>query len=118
MLCWEKPARLQFTWEARGSRPPVGINDCLKGIEGQAEVARPSRVAPVKLRKLQRIPVLRSDDDHRTDALKKLRCLVMHDPECTRLVVSLLGLLGAAANESLIQKSFVDAFRKKATGTL
>ena len=23
LFCWEKPARLQFTWEARGSRPPV-----------------------------------------------------------------------------------------------
>ena len=118
LFCWEKPARLPFTWEVRGSSPPVGVGDCLKGFEDEAEEARPPKVAPIKIRKLQRIPVLRSDDDHRTDALRKLRCLVMHDPECTRLGISLLGLLGAASNEGLIQKSFVDAFRKKATGTL
>ena len=96
----------------------IGVNECLKGVEDEAEAVRAPRVAPLKVRKLQRIPVLRSDDDHRTDALKKLRCLVMHDPECTQLGISLLGLLGAAANEALIHKSFVDAVRKKATGTL
>ena len=59
-----------------------------------------------------------SDEDMRRIALAKLRDLVMGDPAATRLGLSLQHILHSGGMSHVIEQSFSDCFRAKASSTL
>ena len=59
-----------------------------------------------------------SDEDMRRIALAKLRDLVMGDPAATRLGLSLQHILNSGGMSHVIEQSFSDCFRAKASSTL
>ena len=58
------------------------------------------------------------DEDIRRVALAKLRDLIMGDPSATQLGVSLQHLLSEGSMSHVIEQSFSDCFRSKASSTL
>ena len=115
---WETSSSLRFSWE-RGTSPlqVIGAVDFLDPEESDDEAKRRC-VPPTTVKFLKRITVERSEEDIRTAALKKMRLVILWDPEVSSLGRSLLSLLGADVNEEAIKKSFSDAFRTKASRTI
>ena len=115
---WETSSSLRFSWE-RGTSPlqVIGAIDFLDPEESDDEAKRRC-VPPTTVKFLKRITVERSEEDIRTAALKKMRLVILWDPEVSSLGRSLLSLLGADVNEEAIKKSFSDAFRTKASRTI
>ena len=76
------------------------------------------KVNPMVRKYLDRVPVQRSEEESRSHALKNLKFMILCDVEATQLGMSLANLVGRAAEEDEIKKSFSAAFRMKATSTL
>eukprot|EP00439_Symbiodinium_sp_Y106_P029669 s9380_g3.t1 len=118
---WEGPTCLSYPWE-RPAKRKATVLGFLDVLEPAAEEAREEhqlgKLPPVAKAYLRRLPVARESSDERTHALKRLKFLIMWDPDTTNLASSLSGAATRLMDDALVQQSFSDAFRSKATGTL
>ena len=99
--------------------PSVGVRETLSpepavSFGGEDAAAIPWTIS----RRLNRIRVVRSEEDERNHALKKLKALTLLDPLATALGESLVQKTGALEDDDTIASSFCDAFSSKASGTL
>ena len=69
-------------------------------------------------RRLHISRLVQSEDDTRASALKKLRVMVLINPNSTKLGRTLLSFAGTLHSEPVLMQTFVDSFANKATGTL
>ena len=116
---WEGPTCLSYPWE-RPAKRKATVLGFLDVLEPAAEEAREEhqlgKLPPVAKAYLRRLPVARESSDERTHALKRLKFLIMWDPDTTNLASSLSGAATRLMDDALVQQSFSDAFRSKATG--
>ena len=113
-LQYRRPIKLRFQ-----SVPQVGIRKCIRALE--PEVPAPSDASAVSWKvatRLKRIKIPLGDDELRAGALKRLKVLVLLDPEATQLGLSLLQKTMALKDDDDIRQSLSDAFRGKASATL
>ena len=118
---WEGPTCLSYPWERPAKRRAtvLGFLDVLEPVADEAlEDKQLGKLPPVAKAYLRRLPVARESSDERTHALKRLKFLIMWDPDSTSLASSLSGAATRLMDDALVQQSFSDAFRSKATGTL
>ena len=118
---WEGPTCLSYPWERPAKRRAtvLGFLDVLEPVADEAlEDQQLGKLPPVAKAYLRRLPVARESSDERTHALKRLKFLIMWDPDSTSLASSLSGAATRLMDDALVQQSFSDAFRSKATGTL
>ena len=69
-------------------------------------------------RRLHISRLVQSEDDTRAAALKKLRVMVLINPNSAKLGRALLSFAGTLHSEPVLMQTFVDSFANKATGTL
>ena len=116
---WELPGRLSYPWEVKRPMRLIGIADVAASTQSSPpEVPAEMKVNPMVRKYLDRVPVQRSEEESRSHALKNLKFMILFDVEATQLGMSLANLVGRAAEEDEIKKSFSAAFRMKATSTL
>ena len=72
-------------------------------------------VVPIALKRARREPL---DEDVRIQALAKFRDLILQDPHATQLGTSLMGRVDQGTSHDVIDQSFRDTFRMKASSTL
>ena len=121
MFPWEKP--LSAVHEAFNLRtqiiPQVGLRETLQVPRDvpplPSDASGVSWSVASRLRRI-RIPV--SDDELRAGALKRLKVLVLLDPEGTQLGMSLLQKTLTLKDDDEIRQSLSDAFKGKASTTL
>ena len=116
---WELPGRLSYPWEVKTPMRLIGIADVAASSQtSPPEMPAEMKVNPMVRKYLDRVPVQRSEEESRSHALKNLKFMILFDVEATQLGMSLANLVGRAAEEEEIKKSFSAAFRMKATSTL
>lgn len=118
---WEGPNCLSYSWERPAKRKAtvLGFLDVVEpSSEDVTEDKQLGKLPPVVRSYLRRLPVARENSDERTHALKRLKFLIMWDPDATKLAASLSGAATRQMDDAVVQQSFSDAFRSKATGTL
>ena len=99
--------------------PTVGIIETIQQAGTKtAEPMDASSVPWTVTKRLQRTRVVRSEDEVRDSALKRLKVLVLLDPEATALGQSLLRMGMELEEDEKISQSISDAFRAKASTTL
>ena len=118
---WERqPSAVHEAYKLRFQAvPQVGIRECISTLE--PEVPAPSDASAVSWKvatRLRRIKIPLGDDELRAGALKRLKVLVLLDPEGTQLGLSLLQKTLALKDDDDIRQSLSDAFRGKASTTL
>ncbi|CAE6973331.1 unnamed protein product [Symbiodinium natans] len=100
--------------------PSVGIRETVNPPDPDVELRSDDfqEIPWTVQRRLQRIRIVRSDEDERNHALKKLKVMVLLDPMATNLGRHLMLKTGELEDEDLVAASFCDAFAQKAAGTL
>ena len=100
--------------------PSVGLMETLKGQEAPKDRGRdePNEIPWTVTRRLSRVRLTLSDDDIRDGALRRLKVLILLDPEATSLGRSLLQQGMSLESDEVIARSIADAFRAKASTTL
>ncbi|CAE7467862.1 unnamed protein product, partial [Symbiodinium necroappetens] len=117
---WQtKPSHLQQSYNMLfKGLPDLGVHETLANTIGRDVLPEPSdRVPWTVTRRLAKLRVPKTDADIRDSALRRLKTLVLLDPEATALGSSLVDQGKAAADEDIMQ-SLSDAFRGKASLTL
>ncbi|CAE7224910.1 unnamed protein product [Symbiodinium natans] len=100
--------------------PSVGIRETVNPPDPDVELGSDDfqEIPWTVQRRLQRIRIVRSDEDERNHALKKLKVMVLLDPMATNLGRHLMLKTGELEDEDLVAASFCDAVAQKAAGTL
>lgn len=120
-LPWDpKPTHLQQSYRSfLGGLPELGIRDTLlNSFEKEVELQPLEKIPWTVSRRLAKLRVPKTDADIRDSALKRLKTLVLLDPEATALGSSLVEQGKALASDEVIMQSLADAFRGKASLTL
>ena len=121
VLPWERP--VSAVHEAFKHRlqavPQVGLRESLQLLREQPPLPNDASGVPWTVAsRLRRIRIPVSDDELRACALKRLKVLVLLDPEGTQLGLSLLQKTMALKDDDEIRQSLSDAFKGKASSTL
>ena len=121
VLPWERP--VSAVHEAFKHRlqavPQVGLRESLQLLREQPPLPNDASGVPWTVAsRLRRIRIPVSDDELRASALKRLKVLVLLDPEGTQLGQSLLQKTMALKDDDEIRQSLSDAFKGKASSTL
>ena len=99
--------------------PQVGLRESLQLLREQPPLPNDASGVPWTVAsRLRRIRIPVSDDELRASALKRLKVLVLLDPEGTQLGQSLLQKTMALKDDDEIRQSLSDAFKGKASSTL
>ena len=99
--------------------PHVGLKETLTAssrepVDSPGSVEIPWTV----VRRLGRVRAVPCNDDIRNSAMKRLKVLILLDPEATRLGTSLVQQTLELKDDGYIMQSLSDAFRKPASSTL
>ena len=117
---WEsKPSHLNqsFDYFFEGM-PSVGVRESLTLSHEEDPTPDVDQVPWTVTRRLARARIPKSDADIRDSALKRLKMLILLDPEATSLGCSLVEQGKALSPDEDIMQSLSDAFRPKASLTL
>ena len=99
--------------------PQVGLKETLTVSSREPAVSPGSVEIPwTVVRRLGRMRAVPCQDDIRNAAMKRLKVLVLLDPEATRLGASLIQQTQELKEDGYIMESLSDAFRKPASSTL
>ena len=118
---WQaKPSHLQQSYNMffKGL-PDLGVHETLATTIGKDPLPESADKIPWTVtRRLAKLRVPKTDADIRDSALRRLKTLVLLDPEATALGCSLVDQGKALASDEDIMQSLSDAFRGKASLTL
>ena len=119
-LPWDKPKSVfQVTMEHFLSfEPQVGLKETLMSSREPAEATGSVEIPWSVVRRLGRMRAAPCKDDIRSSAMKRLKVLILLDPEATKLGASLLKQTQELREDEYIMQSLADAFRKPASATL
>ena len=99
--------------------PHVGLKETLTASSREPVVSPGSEEIPwTVVRRLGRMRAVPCNDDIRNAAMKRLKVLILLDPEATRLGASLIQQTQELKEDGYIMQSLSDAFRKPASATL
>ena len=86
--------------------------------EKHSEVKEWQGLRPFESRRLLAARLYKSDDHLQSLALKRMRSIVLFHPEDSQLGRSLITASGELVGEDELRRTFMDAFRHKAVGTM
>ena len=120
-LPWDKPKNVfQGAIEHfLGFEPRIGLKETLSASSREDfEVPGSVEIPWTVVRRLGRMRAVQCKDDIRNAAMKRLKVLILLDPEATKLGASLLKQTQELKEDEYIMQSLSDAFRKPASATL